>query len=569
MGVSKKARQSPQLKAELDVRRFFWRLTRQWLGVKNDPTKISGFWTQHERTLQEFDKEYPNHHRPALPQHPVLPPALMGIMLAKGATSMFEPHPTPTMPGPAQRRQKTPPPAPLKFPSKSRSPTPTYVNRFQPLAEDAGHSQNFPAAIPTQDAGHYHQWPGSSGDFFHFDAGAPPSFQNAGFHDAGLYPTPDPYRTAPDNNVYHPMPGAVQYHPTPVTGPYHIALDAGTYHAVPDAGLTSNMPDAEGDEDAEGSEEETPAPTTKDKGKQREVNRDDEAIKVMHPASEVDKKRVPPQGSGRFRKPACKRCGSKKKCEDQIGYASACVNCAKLKMRCEPQSEEASGGEDDSATAPTNVTKKIPALPPRPALPSKPAPPTNTSPGKIKKCPAPLPPRRPAQATSQQKAPARAPALETAPIDLPASTLPPAPPMNIPAPTLDSLTPQTQSPRPAIPDHSAPEPSKPPAKKRAPKRKTAPAESKKRKIIKTTENVDSSDDDSGDRRWKPKAIPFEKFENYFGTFLYLISEISYKFYYQMFAFKWQSRKSNGIKVFTRISQKQWRRICTMRRSMRR
>src|SRR5271168_3227284 len=58
-----------------------------------------------------------------------------------------------------------------------------------------------------------------------------------------------------------------------------------------------------------------------------------------------EKKRAVPERSEICRIPPCKRCKrGKKNCVEQVGSGVACFGCAKLKMRCDPVSDD---DEDD------------------------------------------------------------------------------------------------------------------------------------------------------------------------------------------------------------------------------
>ena len=68
------------------------------------------------------------------------------------------------------------------------------------------------------------------------------------------------------------------------------------------------------------------------------------------------------------RVPACERChNTKKPCFEQKGSSIVCYNCAKLKMKCIPQSDE---GHHPPAPSATSIPAKRPA--PDPVAPTKP-----------------------------------------------------------------------------------------------------------------------------------------------------------------------------------------------------
>src|ERR1700678_1277954 len=127
--------------------------------------------------------------------------------------------------------------------------------------------------------------------------------------------------------------------------------------------------------------DESPAPVNVDKGKGKEVVREAKKLPVVKvqrrklanpkpalpwktqgeevpektqgqavPAPEKtqpdgEKKRLGPERSEIHRIPACKRRKrGKKNCVEQVGSGVACFGCAKLKMRCDPVSDD---DEDD------------------------------------------------------------------------------------------------------------------------------------------------------------------------------------------------------------------------------
>jgi hypothetical protein len=69
--------------------------------------------------------------------------------------------------------------------------------------------------------------------------------------------------------------------------------------------------------------------------------------------SQPPPKRPVPESNGQRRKPACKRCvKGGRTCYAQKGFATACVGCAKIKMRCEPVSEDEGGKRKVDEPAP-------------------------------------------------------------------------------------------------------------------------------------------------------------------------------------------------------------------------
>ena len=114
---------------------------------------------------------------------------------------------------------------------------------------------------------------------------------------------------------------------------------------------------------------EPPAPVNK--GKQKEggagpkkprIRVIDEILPDTPPAGESEKRRAVPEKTDVRRVPACERChNTKKPCFEQKGSSIACYNCAKLKMKCIPQSDE---GHQPPAPSATSIPAKRPALDP-------------------------------------------------------------------------------------------------------------------------------------------------------------------------------------------------------------
>src|SRR6202522_3961711 len=189
--------------------------------------------------------------------------------------------------------------------------------------------------------------------------------------------------------------------------------------------------------------DESPAPVNVDKGKGKEVVRGAKKLPVVKvqrrklanpkpalpwktqgeevpektqgqavPAPEKtqpdgEKKRPLPESSEIHRIPPCKRCKrGKKNCVEQAGMGVACFGCAKLKMRCDPVSDD---DEDD-------YNSRKPLLYPSgnssqaiPAKRSAPDPVESSKPAKrpAQKKPAPKKKAAPVPASSQKNPPAK------------------------------------------------------------------------------------------------------------------------------------------------------------------
>ena len=271
------------------------------------------------------------------------------------------------------------------------------------------------------------------------------------------------------------------------------------------APLRQGMPDdAFGDEDAEGSDEDIPAATSKkDKGKEKRKEDEEDPfakIKVKRVADpEPSQKRLPPVNSGRHRTPACKRCAKKKRtCYEQAGSGLACVGCAKIKMKCEDPSEDEM--EVDIPTAKSSVPAQAPpTIVPAPATTKK--------------------------AEPARKAPAAKKTAETTP----------APPAKDAAPKKKRAPKKKTAPAPDQSDSDNRAEQNPGMKNRAPKRKPAPPApahsdtmgklehtgSKNRKVVKSNEyvNVTDSDDDFAEeipakKKRAPKKNPAPEQEQF-------------------------------------------------------
>jgi hypothetical protein len=120
------------------------------------------------------------------------------------------------------------------------------------------------------------------------------------------------------------------------------------------------------------------------------------------PTASEEKKRPIPKSNGRLRKPACTRCvKTGRACEEQAGFAKACVHCATIKMRCDDAEEIAS---DDEVEVPK---RRVRVMDPQEAASQKR--PVDAEPAASQ-----VPSKRPAPASSQRpsKKPAPAPATK-------------------------------------------------------------------------------------------------------------------------------------------------------------
>lgn len=318
--------------------------------------------------MEKFDKEKPDHHRPAFasnrrpPLHSLVKP--MALMVAKGSKPLF-----PNPPVPAQR-QTTTSPAPSPAETKAKTP-PAAVSEHRRTATPF-------VAAPVQPREKTPPAPE------HEERRLGPTTPPAPIPRAQ---TPAPAQPSKRQRKKLPVPIPTQRRvsspPAPVPG--HSRLTSPPAPALSQSQTKSPSPTPRyvnrfapltqdvgasqpmDDEDAEGSDEDIPQPARIDKGKQKEV-----VPEATQPPAAVDVKsqrRLAPKSSGRRRTRPCKRCARKKRdCYEQAGVGSACVYCARLKMRCEPD------GDDEAlpATEPApTIPAKRPAAAPVAAPPSK------------------------------------------------------------------------------------------------------------------------------------------------------------------------------------------------------
>src|SRR6202522_3917367 len=319
MKTSKATMGQPEFDEEIRVPRFIWSVTRAWHPVKNDEEGLKNLWAGQQKLLEAFDLQFPDQRQPALTVPPALPtlPALQARPAPPTQALTITPAISPPA-GPAPI-----PISPVQFtnPSWTAKPTPAISH---------------PVAIPV-----------SRGP-----VGLPPAPPKpAQFEHSQLQPG-----TSAKPRVVAP--------PSRSPSPRYINRFA-----------VLNR-----DEDADDADE-SPAPVNVDKGKGKEVVREAKKLPIVKvqrhklanpkpalpektqgeevpektqgqavPALERtqpdgEKKRAVPERSEIHRIPPCKRCKrGKKNCMEQVGSGVACFGCAKLKMRCDPVSDD---DEDD------------------------------------------------------------------------------------------------------------------------------------------------------------------------------------------------------------------------------
>src|SRR6202522_3149146 len=328
MKTTKATKGQPEFDAEIRVPRFIWSVTRAWHPVKNDEEGLKILRAGQQKLLEAFDLQFPDQRQPALTVPPALPtlPALQARPAPPTEALTIMPAISPPA-GPAPI-----PISPARFtnPSRTAKPTPAISH---------------PVAIPV-----------SRGPVC-------------------LPPAP-PKPTQFEHSQLQPGTSAK---PRVVAPPSRS----------PSLRYINRFAVLNRDEDADDADE-SPAPVNVDKGKGKEVVRGAKKLPVVKvqrrklanpkpalpektqgeevleitqrqvvpektqgqavPAPERtqpdgEKKRAVPERSDIRRIPPCKKCKrGKKNCVEQVGSGVACFGCAKLKMRCDPVSDD---DEDD------------------------------------------------------------------------------------------------------------------------------------------------------------------------------------------------------------------------------
>src|SRR6202522_2135507 len=347
MKTSKATMGQPEFDQEIRVPRFIWRVTRAWHPVKNDEEGLKNLWAGQQKLVEAFDLQFPDQCQPALTVPPALPtfPALQARPAPPTQALTITPAISPPA-GPAPIPISHPPevlhPKPAQFTNPSRSAKPTPA-----ICHPAIRFSRGPVGVPP----------------------APP--KPTQFEHSQLRPgtSAKPRVVAPPSRS--PSPRYINRFA--VLNRDEDADDADESPAP------VNVDKGKGKEVVRGAKK--PAPVNVDKGKGKEVVREAEKLPVVKvkrrklanpkpalpwktqgeevpektqgqavPAPEKtqpdgEKKRPGPERSEIYRIPACKRCKrGKKNCVEQAGTGVACFGCAKLKMRCDPVSDD---DEDD------------------------------------------------------------------------------------------------------------------------------------------------------------------------------------------------------------------------------
>src|SRR6202522_75983 len=358
MKTAKATKGQPEFDAEIRVPRFIWRVTRAWHPVKNDEEGLKNLWAGQQKLLEAFDLQFPDQHQPALTVPPALPtlPALQ----ARSAPPTQALTITPAISPPAG-------PAPIPI-SPAQFTNPSRTAKLTPAI-------SHPVAIPV-----------SRGP-----VGLPPARPKpTQFEHSQLQPgtSAKPRVVAPPSRS--PSPRYINRFAVlnrdedaddADESPAPVNVDKGKGKEVV-RGVKKpapvNVDKGKGKEVVRGAKK--PAPVNVDKGKGKEVVREAEKLPVVKvqrrklanpkpalpwktqgdvpektqgqavPAPEKtqpdgEKKRPVPESSEIHRIPACKRCKrTKKNCVEQAGTGVACFGCAKLKMRCDPVSDDDEDG---------------------------------------------------------------------------------------------------------------------------------------------------------------------------------------------------------------------------------
>src|ERR1700678_550507 len=378
MKTSKATMGQPEFDEEIRVPRFIWRVTRAWHPVKNDEEGLKNLWAGQQKLLEAFDLQFPDQRQPALTVPLALPtfpdlqarpaPPTEALTITPAISPLAGPAPIPISP------------AQFTNPSRTAKPTPA----ISPIPVSRG-----PVGLP-------------------------------------------PARPKPTQFEYSQLQPGTSAKPRVVAPPSRS----------PSPRYINRFAVLNRDEDADDADE-SPAPVNIDKGKGKEVVRGAKKLPVVKvqrrklanpkPAllektqgEEVlektqgqavlapektqpdgEKKRAGPERSEIHRIPPCKRCKSgKKNCVEQAGSGVACFGCAKLKMRCDPVSDD---DEDDYDSRKPSLYPSGTSSQAIPAKRSAPDAVESSNPAKrpAKKKPAPKTKAAPVPASSQKNPPAK------------------------------------------------------------------------------------------------------------------------------------------------------------------
>src|SRR6202522_4025906 len=323
MKTSKATMGQPEFDQEIRVPRFIWRVTRAWHPVKNNEEGLKNLWAGQQKLLEAFDLQFPDQHQPALTvPFPALQSRPAPPTQALKITPAISPPAGPA-PIPISHPPEVLPPKPAQFtnPSRTAKSTPAISH---------------PVAIP-------------------FSRGP-----------VGLPPAP-PKPTQFEHSQFQPGTSAkprVVAPPSRSPSPRYInqfAVLNRDEHAddADESPVPVNVEKGKGKEVVRGAKKlpvvkvqrrklANPKPALPEKTQGEEVPEKTQGQAVPAPEKtqpDGEKKRAGPERSEIHRIPPCKRCKrGKKNCVEQAGSGVACFGCAKLKMRCDPVSDD---DEDD------------------------------------------------------------------------------------------------------------------------------------------------------------------------------------------------------------------------------
>jgi hypothetical protein len=367
---------NPDIMKEFDHPRFIWEIMNSYHVAFGKKQVNDHFWARQTAALEGFDQRNPGMHRPAgkaPAERPRLNPPQLQFMVASGSTKRDpilpvhqRPFPSPIpQPSPVLPRESPPPASVIakhSRPLPSRTPRPA-----QQKLSSAGPSKvGKPAVVSLDmpDAGVQHVDKGK-GRMMEVDVD-----ENGDYVDEG-----DDMYVDEDDDEDYPAPAPA---PAPASAPKK----------------------------------------RKGNGKGKEVIPAQNDQEGPHSA----KRRPSPKPSGKVRNPACARCiKGGRTCQEQAGLSTACMRCARIKMKCHPVTD----GEPEKIKVKVPVlnpvsTSKPPGLSKEPAsskqpgpskepasknrrapVKSKREPAAKKQPAPAKSDPLPAPKKRPAPAVSQ------------------------------------------------------------------------------------------------------------------------------------------------------------------------
>lgn len=348
--MTRESRSYPELQREIEVPRFLWELLPNWQALKHENKVTDEFWAEQTSRLKTFDDKHLNKFRPTgIILEKVAPPAKLPVM---------------EQPAPSVVRYHSPLRATLAVPLAASSSKPASK---KPASTQPAPKQ--PALKP------------------------PASNKLASKQPATTQPaatTPvlrEPATKAPASN----KPALV----VPEQASIRVRHQRGPVDVKGKGKARAEEPEEEWEEDEVNESDEGSAspslpppsrirnvpvprvdPPRKDKGKGKMVSADEredsseDGRRKKTPAPPASRKRTYPRSNGILKEPACRRCiRTGRACYQRLGTGPACLNCNKIKMKCDSMSDN----EDVQVSAPA-PPKKPAARSKKPVLSQKPAP---------------------------------------------------------------------------------------------------------------------------------------------------------------------------------------------------